>query len=495
MTNYNHVILRRLLSRRLAGYGDGQPLLYVVRSSLGSGWPILGVWGAGATTVMEDRGLNELRRNRPAARGSAGDDGLTIVELMIALFVVMIVFAGLAATMVASFSSIRNTEARVRAVALANELVEEMASAPWAQLGMELAADPNDDPNDFEGEVPVLLDASANPILPSETTFPQTFPKDGHAYRVERWVTWAEEDGEPELLKRIVAIVEWDVGGQTTSVRSDTLRAPDPLDTFDLEVSVTATSDYPEPESTAMNLRPKDHGEHPLKNARSFDVTATLGIVESTVVLRFPNRDGDVQTIVGPSADEGESERTWTIPVHTYEFRHGATAFTVYATGPDGQLASSTATMRFYQPLEIQEPEVRQDGDAVSVVTVDADGVPCEPVTVEVDVEGMTPGEAAEDPEDPSRGGLRLISPDGDVTIDEEMFGDLGPEEFGGRFIAGVDGFTLVNIPSELPGIYPDSFEVEIVADRLDDDYNDTFRDDDALDFTINVEVVLTCTL
>ena len=449
--------------------------------------------GAGATTVMEDRVLDEVRRNRPAVRGSAGDDGLTIVELLIALFVVMIVFAGLAATMVASFSSIRNTEARVRAVALANELVEEMASAPWAQLGMELAADSVDDPNDFEGEVPVLLDASSNPLLPSASTLPQTIVRDGHAYRVERWVTWAEEDGEPELLKRIVAIVEWDVGSDTMSVRSDTLRAPDPLDAFDLEVSVTATSDYPVAGSTAMDLRPKDHGEYPLHNARSFDVTATLGIVESTVVLRFPNRDGDLQTIVGPSADEGESERTWTIPVNSHRFRHGPTAFTVYATGPDGQLASSTATMRFYQPLEIQEPEVRQHGDPVSVVTVDTTGEPCGPVTVEVDVEGMTPGEATEDPANPSRGGLRLISPDGDVTIDEEMFGALGSEEFGGRFIAGVDGFTLVSTPSELPGIYPDSFAVEIEADRLDDVYNDTFQDDDTLGFTINLEVVLTC--
>ena len=444
--------------------------------------------------MMEDRVLNEVRRNRPAVRGSAGDDGLTIVELLIALVVVMIVFAGLAATMVASFSSIRNSEARVRAVALANELVEEMASAPWNQLGMEMATDPDDDPELHEGEFTVLLEDEANPVVPSPTV-PETMDRDGHTYEVERWVTWAEEDDQPEL-KRMIAIVSWEVGGTGATIRSEGLRAPDAQDIFDLEVNVEASSNWADVDDSAMWLHPKGDPDYPHRNTNRIDVTATLGVVESKVELKFRDRNGQVWSLEQADGEAGTSTRTWSISPNTYQFRHGRTAFTVFATGPDGQIASNTATLRFYQqPLVVQTPEVFQDGSPVEdgSIAVDLTGQPCGDVTVEVDVEGMTSGEAMADPEDESRGGLRLRSPGDDDVIDDTLMGLLHEEEFGGRFIGEIEGFDLEEIDGFDLGVTTSYvFDLEVYAERLDDKYGEFYEEDNAT-VEFDIEVVAEC--
>ena len=398
---------------------------------------------------MEDRVLNEVRRNRPAARGSAGDDGMTIVELLIALVVVMIVFAGLAATMVASFSSIRNNEARVRAVALGNELVEEMATVPWNQLGMAIKdpdTDPEEFPDDGDGELIVWLDGDMNPAV-KHPDDQESIERDGRSYEVQRWVTLVEEDDQP-AMKRMVVIVSWEVGGRDSSIRTEGLRAPEPEELFDLEVDVVAWANYAD--NSAMWLHPSgpdSDSPDPDKfnlNGEWFTVTASLGIAPASIQLRFTDRAGNERTRPGSDTEGGEKEREWTIAKHDVPFPHGRTTFTVFATGPDGQIASDTATLRFYEDLEIQVPaDVTQDGDDVPLggdVRVNEDGELCEPLRVEVDVHGMSAGEAVPNAED--EGGLTLEWLDGDDTPQVTVMALLGERQaFGGRFWAeiGVD--------------------------------------------------------
>ena len=436
--------------------------------------------------MMEDRVLNEVRRNRPAVGGSAGDDGMTIVELMIALAVVMIVFAGLAATMVASFTSIRNNEARVRAVALASELVEEMAEIPYDRLG--LLEDELDPTVEFEGEELVLLFGAEMKVVKHE----QTINRDGRDYEVQRWVTWFEEDGGQDL-KRIVAIVNWDVGGISQTVRSETLRAPDAEDLLDLEVSVEVANDGPYDE---VELRePGSESEDPvhMKPRYNLSVTATMGVVPAAIELRFRDRDGEPDTKVGWTTDDvGESTQTWSIGKDDHQFRHGRHAFIVYATDGDGRVASATGTMRFYQNLAIDPHDdaedatlvVLQDGseapivDGQPLVNVDENGVLCGPVTVQSDVHGMTPGEATPTAveggtDDEVEGGLTLHLRREDDTTNEDAddwgWGNADPvvmrllegSAFGGTYIGELGLDYLPELDLENPPV-----NVTLRADR-----------------------------
>ena len=424
-------------------------------------------------TTMEVRQLRETS-SRHGARDAA-DDGLTIVEMMIALTIVMIVFAVLASTVIASFTAMRNTEARVRGVALANELVEEMATIQWLQLGLHeddvpLDPDTGDPLQEFEDESIVSLIEAAEPI----PTHEDEIERDGITYDVVRWITWAEEDDQPEL-KRMIAIVSWSVGGRDFTIRSDGLRSPDAGDIFDLEVSVEVEASNSYGSAMWLSTMPPEVHEH--KNMDEFVVTATMGVVPADVELRFRERDGTLRVLTGATTPAGSpTVREWTIEegggAQGYHFQHGRNAFTVFATGDDGQVASDTATLRFYQRLDVLAPQVFQGGSPVDIddaldlpiVEVDEDGQFCAPVTVEVDVEGMTAAEASPtpiDPDDPDvvEGGLTLDWDDN--PDDPAVMEPLQTTVFGGRYVGEIVGIFL---PDPLADI---TFTATIFADRL----------------------------
>ena len=455
------------------------------------------------------RGLEDLvvgeSGNRAIARRWHDDEGLSIVELLIALVVIMIIFAGLASTIIASFSSIRSTEARVRAVALANELVEEMATIPWNQLGMvedELDADflaqfTGDEALEFDGELLVLLGDEAD-VISNHT---DSIDRDGIDYDITRWVTWTEEDDRPEL-KRMIVFVEWTVGGREFLIRSDGLRAPDPDELLDLEVSVIITSNYVNPAGdpvpSAVPL-----SEDPYENDSAFVITATLGEAPASVELRFRDRGGVLRTGPAPDTPEGETVREWTIAKGTYAFRHGRTAFTVFAEGDGGQIASNTATMRFYQDLQVLEPLITQNGSvvydngsAVDAVQVDEEGAICDPLTVVVDVEGMTPAEATpqpiDDPDDPdaTEGGLTFEGPGMEEPLVMVL---LESTVFGGTFTLEVEDLTVAQqlVDDILGDLFPPhTAELTIVADRV---AVEDFDDVDELPIVVEVEVLEGC--
>ena len=432
-------------------------------------------------TTMEVRQLRETSSCHRAR--DAADDGLTIVEMMIALTIVMIVFAALASTVIASFTSIRNTEARVRGVALANELVEEMASIPWRHLAFDEALDVGDkflvDPDDDPGsEEPIVyreaVGGEDDPFLqPTET-----IERDGREYEVQRWVTAAEsdDDGDPTLI-RMIAFVRWEVGGRSFEIRSDGLRAPDAQDLFDLEVSVEVEADNDWKSAMWLSTDPPSPHEH--KNMDEFVVSATMGVVPADVELRFRERDDTLRVLTGATTPPGSpTVREWTIAAGAdgYYFRHGRNAFTVIATGHAGQAASDTATFRFYQELDIRPHEVFQGGNLVTdvdddgrpIVRVRANGEFCEPVTVEVDIEGMAPDERVTQAES----GVPVEDVEGGLTLHwQDLDGDwhwnetrtLETTEFGGRYEGEIVGTFIADPADPLQNVV----EVRIIADRL----------------------------
>ena len=353
----------------------------------------------------------EVRQLREAGSHPAGqratDDGLTIVELIIALVLVMIVFAALAATLISAFSAQRSNEIRVRATALANEAIEEMSTIPWASMGLYVNdgdlpdfVDDDDEPIEdatFEDELIVLLENDEGPVPAHRSTV----TIDTREYTITRWITWVEEpddEGDEGVLsldlRRMVAIVSWEVGGSERSIRTDGLRSPNPADLLDLEISFDSIV------PNKVGLFSPGHSDR-YENKEKFDATVTVGDVGASLVLTFRDRDGALRTITTSNTPDGaDFERVFTISQNAFRFPHGAHAFTVTATGEDGQVSSDSRAMNFYQDLEVQPIDVTQDGESTTTIEVcrDGDQLTLEgDVVIDVGVWGLTPAEALEE--------------------------------------------------------------------------------------------------
>lgn len=396
---------------------------------------------------MEDSVLVE-RQWRAGVRRAGDDAGLTIVELLIALFIVMLAFAALASTVLASFASIRNNEARVRGTALANELIEEMAAIPYLSLGLSEDDEAIDagDPT-FEGELLVMLPDDVA-LIPVD----QNIERDGRVYEVERWVTWYEEGGSPTIIKRMVAVVTWEIAGHERTIRTEGLRAPDPQD-LDLEVEFTKLENA------------DDHGSYvglnsSFENNQPIDVEILVGEAEASVEFTYQNRAGTLRIVTLPAAPGGSVQRSHTIAATGDTFVHGPVSFTVTATGTDGQLASHTGVLRFFQALEFlvvtgfTEPViVMQDGSQLgpsNPLMVGCDNLPTGEVTIDASVAGLTPAEAIAGELNVQWGtldGSDLIGAQPDPPLN---MSDTAATAYGGEYRATVPDLTEFTPPDAL---------------------------------------------
>lgn len=405
-----------------------------------------------------------------ARQPRSSDAGLTIVELLIALSIIMVVFAALASTVIAAFSGIRSNEARVRATALANEAIEDLATMPWATLGLseeddtltaklqemqaagEIEADSWAlDGDDLEfatinNELVVLLADSA--AVPTHQP-PLPIDRDGRDFTLARWVTFVDEDGGADL-KRITVVVSWDQAGAERSITAESLRAPDPDDVFDLEV--TDVSAY---RAGSDESRVALDGD--LTNAEAFVVRATIERIEADVVMTFTDRDGVLRVITVPSVG-GEAVREITIPDEPYRFPHGPVTMLVTATGQDGQVASNSTTMRFYQDVVVDEGSITLFQGATA-----ADLEETEDILLAEDCTlfGVVRVEAAV-------AGLTLV----ESSVDEAILIDYG----------GTGPATMGHVSTTVAG---GVFGVDLTGDQAADDHADQVRAAGSATFTI----------
>lgn len=158
-------------------------------------------------------------------RRLAADDGVSLVEMLVSIFIIGLVFAALASTMTTSMASIRGNESRTRATALANEVLENMGAVSWSQLGF------------YDDDVSLAPDyvslgaarpASSPAPLPWERS-PATL-RDGTQYEVRRTVVWYDDPatGSPQDYKQLRVEVSWAEGTAARSIAVEALRAPDP---------------------------------------------------------------------------------------------------------------------------------------------------------------------------------------------------------------------------------------------------------------------------
>lgn len=151
------------------------------------------------------------------------DDGVSLVEMMVAVMILAIVLTALASASITALAGVRTAEGQVGANQLASEVLERLQSSPWASVA---------------------------PVAPatSYTTTPQTTTRGGYTYTssvVVRWVDDPCNGSTPATATQdylsLDATVTWQIGaGPTRTLRAEALRVPTYAEKTPVRVAVLA---------------------------------------------------------------------------------------------------------------------------------------------------------------------------------------------------------------------------------------------------------------
>jgi Tfp pilus assembly protein PilV len=140
------------------------------------------------------------------------DDGFTLVEAVMAMFVATILFAVLGTLLVASALATREARHQEEATQLSIEGLEVVRALPWAELAMQSVE--TGDPRVSGGQLLAsAADLAANETLVVDTTNGSVDPHytvtfDDFTFDVWTYVT----EVQPELRRAVVFVV-WDSNG------------------------------------------------------------------------------------------------------------------------------------------------------------------------------------------------------------------------------------------------------------------------------------------
>lgn len=147
------------------------------------------------------------------------DDGMSLVEMMVALLLLGVVLSASANMMISSFMAIGSAESRTRANALANEELENLRALPWSQLAYADAAQ----------AVGVTY-----PAVHADGTvaFTNDISMGGRTFTVTRTVQWhILQTGVSQAFKRMHVDVAWQERGVVPrSLSMESVRARLPAD-------------------------------------------------------------------------------------------------------------------------------------------------------------------------------------------------------------------------------------------------------------------------
>lgn len=143
-----------------------------------------------------------------------GDEGVSLVEALVAVLILSTAMLALVATAATSTVSLRLSRDRQQAVQTASAALEDVRSMRWTAVALAPIPAP---PASFEGETTVVL-PSTSPLTPVAHVV--TSP-DGR-FTTTTYITWANAE---KTLKRVTAITSWSDRGQRREVRESTLVA------------------------------------------------------------------------------------------------------------------------------------------------------------------------------------------------------------------------------------------------------------------------------
>jgi prepilin-type N-terminal cleavage/methylation domain-containing protein len=305
-------------------------------------------------------------------RRLSSDEGLTLVEMIVALFILGVILAALASTLSTSMRQIVTSESRLMASQLANEVLEELHAWDW------------DDLDSF----------------PTTRTFTRRNVEFTVASQVE-WIDVAAVAGD-ENYREFTVEVSWGDRGTTRSIITTATRAPLPDEAdpglFGLrEATVTPNIGYLR--SDDGRLAKDGQGNGVTQVALRAVTTAPLDA--DGVTVTFTNRYG---ATIGPIAMEGSVENTvWTLASSSWHFVNGDTEFRIRAQS-ESDFAEVTVVARYVHE-NISVPELaafwQESGagedparEPREYVCLNLDGTSAEDIVVQAGFRGLTSDDA-----------------------------------------------------------------------------------------------------
>lgn len=304
----------------------------------------------------------------------SNEDGLTLVEMMVALLVIGVVLAAMASVSIAAMYSMQRSERVVDSTQLGNEVLEEHLALPYDVLGhYTTEATDHFGASTFEGEALVLFPDPSE--RDDRVPFPsRTETRNGVEFEVETAVTWIDDPAttSDQDYKRISVLLSWEQRGVERTARTEGTRSPDP---DDQPLSVTIDPDVLEIASNGA--------------ADTFEVRVTAREPQSTVRVRWTRRDGTLSSWRDLTATDVH-KLAWSTTVTDNSsharFANGGTLLEVEGTSAANEkLTTTIGRAVFLQPLDL--PPARLS-ITPTTVRVRSDGEVCEPLEVTAEVVG-----------------------------------------------------------------------------------------------------------
>lgn len=324
------------------------------------------------------------------AQGGVDEQGMSLVEVMIALLIVGVIMSALASVLITNLVAVRGQESRTQATAAINDILEQAqrvdydsavlcASAATSQFGGST----------FEGEDLVVSSGvcgASDEVLPHRTV-----TRDGRDYDVTTAITWADDDGDglgaadsdtPQDIKRIVVDVAWVSDGRAQSARNMAFRAPQFLE--QLVTAEVVADDGSEFITIADDVG--DDGE----NAEAFTLRAFAREKLSSVQVSWVDRTGTTES--HPMVAASSDGLVWEYHLHSNfgPFANGGTLFDFDATSTTGETEVVAARGLFlYDPMAVITSggtNIQRNFTTLRVSGID--GAVCEGQALWMDVEG-----------------------------------------------------------------------------------------------------------
>jgi prepilin-type N-terminal cleavage/methylation domain-containing protein len=175
-------------------------------------------------------GPGALRAGRRAGAAGQGDEGFTLVEMLVALAISTVALLALAAMLGAALKVVGLQKTRTQGNEVTTQAIEDLQELDYDHLGV-CAPPPGTAPTGLADPV-YLANCSSptyeEPCTPTTGQIPlaaYTCTRQGIAYQVRRYVAWGDSS---HTSKRIVVLVDWtDQAGAHQVAQQSSLRSPD----------------------------------------------------------------------------------------------------------------------------------------------------------------------------------------------------------------------------------------------------------------------------
>lgn len=212
------------------------------------------------TGCWENVDVSRMRRYR---RAFEDEEGISLVELMMAAFIIAVALVALAGVTASSITSLRVSRSRQMAVDASSAALEQARALDYEQVALPVGATSD---TTFGGENIVF---SHQGSVSHESTAGV-----GNEITVTTYVTWVVQDGLPQAARRVTTVATWTDGGQTRTLSESTIvaQAERGLPVPNFGVQPPAASKTTAPGSSSTDTCPSETRiDHTLTNVGASD--------------------------------------------------------------------------------------------------------------------------------------------------------------------------------------------------------------------------------